>query len=73
MAGLANTALNLTVFVGSFLVQWGIGVVINLYPAGNGSYASEGYSVAFGTTTLLQAVALFWFFSGMFRRRPGAV
>ena len=65
MAGRATTALNLMIFVGSFLVQWGIGVVVNLYPAGNGNYAPEGYTLAFGVTTVLQAAALFRFFSRM--------
>lgn len=65
MAGRAITALNLMVFVASFLVQWGIGIVINLYPTGGGSYASEGYTFAFGVTTVLQAVALLWFFFRM--------
>jgi hypothetical protein len=37
MAGRANTALNLLVFVTSFMVQWGMGIVINLYPAARGS------------------------------------
>lgn len=65
MAGRANTALNLMVFVTSFLVQWGMGIVINLYPAGHGSYAVEGYALAFGVTAVLQAAALFWFFLRM--------
>ena len=62
MAGRANTALNLMIFVTSFLMQWGIGIVINLYPAGGGRYTPEGYALAFGVTTVLQAAALFWFF-----------
>lgn len=69
MAGRAITALNMMVFVATFLVQWGMGVVINLFPVGGGSYAPEGYAVAFGTTTLLQAAALFMFFRGMWRVR----
>lgn len=68
MAGRAITALNLLVFVTAFLVQWGMGVVINRYPAGGGSYAPEGYAVAFGVTTVLQAIALGWFFFGMSRK-----
>jgi len=67
MAGRAITALNLMVFVASFLVQWGIGIVINLYPTGGGSYASEGYTVAFGAGVALQVAALFWFFRRMSR------
>ncbi|MFZ4441329.1 MAG: MFS transporter [Syntrophales bacterium] len=70
MAGRTNTALNLMIFVSSFLVQWGMGILINLYPVGHGSYAVEGYALAFGITAVLQAAALFWFF----RRMPrGAV
>jgi len=62
MAGRAITALNLLVFVASFLVQWGIGIVINFYPTGSGNYASEGYTIAFGASVILQIAALFWFF-----------
>ena len=68
MAGRATTALNLLIFVASFLVQWGIGVIVNQYPAGHGSYAPEGYAVAFGVTTALQVLGLLWFF----RRMPQA-
>ncbi|TRZ92186.1 MFS transporter [bacterium] len=65
MAGRVITALNLLVFVASFLVQWGIGIVINFYPTGGGSYAPEGYTVAFGASVILQVAALFWFFRGI--------
>ncbi len=65
MVGRASTALNLLIFVASFLVQWGIGIIINPYPAGGGSYAPEGYMLAFGVTTVLQAVGLVWFFRRM--------
>jgi predicted MFS family arabinose efflux permease len=67
MAGRAITALNLMVFVASFLIQWGIGIVINLYPTGGGSYAPQGYALAFGATTVLQTAALVWFFRRMSR------
>ena len=65
MAGRANTALNLLIFVASFLVQWGIGILINPYPAGGGNYAPEGYTLAFGVTTVLQVLGLVWFFRRM--------
>jgi len=72
MAGRTNTALNLLVFVASFLVQWGIGIMINLYPTGGGSYAPEGYTIAIGVTVVLQVAALFWFFRGI-TASPGAL
>lgn len=69
MAGRVITALNLMVFATSFLVQWGMGIVVNLYPAGRGSFAAEGYTLAFGMSAVLQAAALFWFFRRMPRGR----
>ena len=65
MAGRAITALNLLVFTASFLIQWGIGIVINFYPTGGGRYAPEGYTVAFGASVVLQVAALFWYFRGI--------
>ena len=52
----------LLVFGATFLVQWGMGLVINLYPAGQGRYSPEGYAIAFGVTAVLQIAALIWFF-----------
>lgn len=62
MAGRANTALNLTIFVATFLVQWGMGIVINLFPTPAGHYAAAGYAIAFGAAAALQALALGWYF-----------
>ena len=68
MAGRATTALNLLIFVASFLVQWGIGIIVNQYPVGDGRYAPEGYALAFGVTTVLQAIGVMWFFRRMPRQ-----
>jgi predicted MFS family arabinose efflux permease len=69
LAGRANTALNLMVFVAAFVLQWGSGIIIGLWNAANGDgFALEGYQSAFGTLALLQAIALIWFFSGGDRR-----
>ena len=68
MAGRATTALNLLIFVASFLVQWGIGIIVNQYPVGDGRYAPEGYALAFGVTTVLQAIGVIWFFRRMPRQ-----
>jgi predicted MFS family arabinose efflux permease len=71
LAGRANTALNLLVFIASFLMQWLLGVVIGFWedPV-TLQYADQGYHVAFGGLAALQALALFWFF-GPGRRRAG--
>ena len=60
IAGRANTALNFMVFVMAFLEQWGLGIIINQYPAGNG-YDEAGYRVAMGLALAAQIVALVWY------------
>ena len=61
-AGRANTALNVLVFAGAFLVQWGMGAVLGYCedPATH-RYAPDGYRVAFGTVAAIQLIALAWF------------
>jgi len=68
LAGRVITGLNVLTFAGAFATQWGIGVVINLWPAtgGGGGYAAEGYQAAFAMMAVLQALALAWFL--VFRR-----
>lgn len=62
LAGRVNAGLNLLLFSAIFFVQWGIGGVIDLWPAtAAGRYAPEGYRAAFGIMLGAQAVALGWF------------
>lgn len=62
LAGRANTALNVLVFLAAFVIQWGIGVVLSAWedPATH-RYDPVGYQVAFGIVVAVQAVALAWF------------
>jgi len=60
IAGRVNTAMNLLVFVGAFVLQWGIGVVIDHWSAGDG-FAVAGYRVAFIVLVALQSSALLWY------------
>jgi hypothetical protein len=67
LAGRLNTGLNVLVFIVAFGGQWGIGAIIDLWPAtASGGYALEGYSTAFGIMLGLQVLAMVWFAS--FRR-----
>jgi len=62
LSGRVNTALNLLVFVAAFAAQWGIGAIINLWPAtAGGGYAPPGYQAAFAMMLLLQLASLLWF------------
>lgn len=65
IAGRVNTAMNLLVFVGAFLLQWGIGVVIDYWSAGE-AFSVAGYRVAFTVLVTLQGLALLWYLA--FRR-----
>ncbi len=63
LAGRVNTALNLLVFVAAFATQWGVGVIIQSWPAPpGGGYAPEGYPPAFGLLVGLQMLAALWYF-----------
>jgi len=60
IAGRANTAVNFLVFVTAFAEQWGLGVIINQFPAASG-YEAAGYRTAFAVALALQAAAVAWF------------
>ena len=49
----------------AFALQWGMGEVINLWPAtADGGYAGPGYRAAFAAALVLQAIALAWLVAG---------
>jgi len=62
LAGRANTALNVLVFLAAFTIQWAIGGVLSGWedPVTR-QYDPAGYRIAFAATVVLQAVALVWF------------
>ncbi|MFZ1537545.1 MAG: MFS transporter [Chromatiaceae bacterium] len=70
LAGRVNTALNLLVFVGAFIMQWSLGVVIGIWPTVNGGYAAIGYRTAFGMVLMLQIAALGWYWYAGSGRNP---
>ena len=61
LSGRVSTSLNLTVFLGAFAVQWGLGEIINLWPTDGKGYAPESYGAAFGSLAVLQLFGLLWF------------
>jgi predicted MFS family arabinose efflux permease len=55
LSGRANTAMNLLIFLAAFGIQYAIGIVIALFPAGrSGGYDPTSYQVAFGIFLALQ-------------------
>ena len=60
LAGRVNTALNLTVFVGAFGIQWGFGAMVDLLQAA-GHTTRAAYQITFGGLLVLQVASWFWF------------
>jgi len=69
LTGRVNTAQNMLTFIGAFAAQWGIGVIINQWPAtAAGGYDPAGHHAAFLTMLALEAAAFIFFLWP--RRRP---
>jgi MFS family permease len=64
ISGRANTAINLFGFIGMFAGQWGIGLVLDLWPARASGYAAEGYPWALGMVWAVQLAGLAWLWQG---------
>ena len=60
ITGRVVTAVNLVTFSLAFVVQFGVGAVINLWPVVEGRYAVEGYRVAFALCWGLQVLSVAW-------------
>jgi MFS family permease len=58
--GRVTTASNLLMFGTSFVVQWGVGAILGLWPSAGGRYDPEGYQAAFGVLLAAQAAAAAW-------------
>ena len=61
LAGRANTALNLVMFVGSFATQWGIGVVVDAARTFAAADTATGLRFAFALVAALDVATLVWF------------
>jgi hypothetical protein len=56
LSGRVTSTLNFLVFFSAFAVQWGTGLIINLWPVHAGRYAATGYGTAFGACLALVLV-----------------
>jgi predicted MFS family arabinose efflux permease len=71
LAGRANTALNLMMFVASFVAQWGIGIVVDLARRVTGADVGGALPYAFAVVLAADVLVCVWFASGW--RRYAAV
>ena len=69
-AARANTALNLMMFGGGFVAQWGIGLVVDAAQMVAGADAADGLQVALGLVLFLELTAYAWFALGWRRHAP---
>lgn len=73
LSGRVSTAMNLLTFVGAFLGQWLVGLLIGLPGGENGRYSPAGYSLAFAVLLGAEVLALGWLLTGLRRfARPPA-
>ncbi len=59
MGGRANTSVNFIVFVGAFIMQWGLGLIVDLAMS-FGQSEAQGLKVAFICWMLAQIFSLIW-------------
>jgi len=60
--GRVSTTLNLMVFIGAFILQWGIGAIIGIWPETSIGYNPESYKAAIGVIFIIQTLGLIWYF-----------
>ena len=70
--GRVSTALNLLAFVGAFSLQWGLGILIDLFIAA-GFIEAVAFRLAFAVMAILQLLAWHWFYWGSRGRSPPGV
>lgn len=61
LSGRVYTTANLLVFTLAFVGQWGIGLIINLWPqVGEGHFPQVGYQAAFSAVLGVQIISFVW-------------
>lgn len=70
-AGRAISAFNLLLFLGVFVVQWGVGAGVDLLVSWHWS-KSDAMRCAFAVLAVACSVSYLWFMAEVWRRMPGA-
>jgi len=60
LSGRVNTALNLMVFVGAFVLQWGIGAAVDAFTV-SGMLRADAFRATFSALLAAQVLAFVWF------------
>jgi MFS family permease len=62
IAGQANAALNILHIGGAFILQYAIGIIVDIWGSNGGHYPIIAYQAAFSIILCLQIIAWSWFF-----------
>ena len=71
LAGRSNATINFAMFVCAFASQYGVGLIIGLFPATATGYDPAGYGWSIGLFLALQLLAFLWYVSGSVQDRKG--
>lgn len=72
LTGRVNTAFNLLIFLSAFIIQWLLGLALELRPSVSAGYDPLDYRLSFAALCLLMLASLGWFLYGC-RRYGDAV
>lgn len=72
LAGRVNTSVNLCIFATAFVLQWGLGAIIGLWPKSAGGWPPEAYRIAFLVPVVLSGLAFAWFMLAARKSRPAS-
>ena len=70
--GRVLSLLNFLIFFASFVMQWFVGAVLDLFPAPDAGFAPTGYTVGLWVLTAVNAVAVAFFVLRLWRTKRGS-
>jgi hypothetical protein len=62
IAGQASAALNILHIGGAFILQYAIGIIVDIWGSKSGQYPTMAYQAAFTVILCLHVIAWSWFF-----------
>lgn len=72
LTGRVSTSFNLLIFLVAFGLQWGLGAIINHWPAQQGAYPAEAYQTALAACLAMQLPGVvLWLGFKPWQRKPG--
>lgn len=67
--GRALSLLNFMIFFSSFITQWLIGIVLELYPVNSGHFSPEGHRLCVAGLAVFNFASCLWYYNGLKTRK----